>query len=229
MESIRAEVQLSEISGYYDRLNTILEEGSWWYSPNKTIEKKIRTLGYHEETCEIISQGCGFVNKECFSYWADTVFFPTVRMKRLKYNYHGTVVLTMDGCTSHFSDYFLDECSYYGVFPLPEPSGSSDQIQPLDLGIFAAQKKIKSSLKNHASLSKNTNNIIKIVDSWHKCTTPSNIVSAFNKAGIYSVEKGDEVYAQANIMYAKSVRGMEHDTCPSDNSATKTSKLQCFD
>lgn len=48
------------------------------------------------------------------------------------------------GGSSHFGDYFFDECTFLNVYPWQEPAGSSDQVQALDLGIFGIQKKQKS-------------------------------------------------------------------------------------
>ena len=178
-------------------------------SPNKTIEEKLNAKGYHDENCVIISQDNGFVNKESFAHWADVIFFPEVRRRRIKYKYEGTVILSLDGCTAHFSDYFLDECTYHGVFPFPEPPGTSDQIQPLDLGLFSAQKAIKARLQNHKDVCENTNNIIKIIDSWQKCATPSNIVSAFRQAGIYAEPGNEGLRTRASLDFARSVRDNE--------------------
>ena len=119
------------------------------------------------------------------------------------------MILSLDGFTAHFSNYFLDECTYHDIFPLPVPAGTSDQIKPLDLGLFAAQEAIKMRLKNHKDLSENPNNIIRIIDSWQKCSTPSNIVSAFNQAGIYSELTDRGLVTRASLDYARAVRKMK--------------------
>ena len=104
----------------------------------------------------------------------------------------------------------LDECTYHGVFPVFEPAGSSDQIQPLDLGIFGPQKAMKMSMKRRPGLSYNTSNILNIIDSWHKVTTPCNVVSSFNQADIFAVSNGDSIFDQADINRARTVRGLNH-------------------
>lgn len=196
---------------------------------NKTKERSLNSMGYHDDNVLIISQESGFVNIEAFAYWADMVFFPEVRRRRIHYKYEGTCVLMLDGCTSHFCDYFLDECSYNNVYPFQEPSGSSDQVQPLDLGIFGAQKATKPRCSTkHKELSENSKNIIEIVDSWHRVTTPSNIVSAFNQAGIFVIESDEGPYTSASIEFARAVRGIEHKPCSNVVLSKKTEKLQCF-
>ena len=197
-------------------------------STNKTIEKELTLWGYREETVTIISQENGFINAASFAYWADHVLFPEIRRRREKYSYKGTVLLTLDGCSSHFSDYLLDECSYHGIYPFQEPAGTSDQVQALDLGIFGIQKSMKCKSSKFDNLSENSKNIINIVDSWIKATTPSNVVSAFKQAGFYTIidEKGE--YVNASIEYARAVRGLKHTECPTIIKGTKSMKLQEF-
>ena len=194
-------------------------------SPNKTIEKELRLLGYREDVVTLVSQANGFINAATFAYWADTVLFPEIKRRRVQYGFKGTAILLLDGCSSHFSDYFLDECSFHGVFPFQEPAGSSDQVQALDLGIFGIQKSMKSKTSKFKGLSENSKNIIGIVDSWIKSTTPSNIVSAFGQAGIYSVSENDREIVHASIKYARAVRGISHEQYPTVITGSKTEKL----
>lgn len=45
--------------------------------------------------------------------------------------------------SAHYSDAFLDDCTYYGIMLYDViflAAHSSNQCQPLDLGIFGAQK-----------------------------------------------------------------------------------------
>ena len=124
-------------------------------------------------------------------------------------------LIMLDGCTSHFSDVFLDECSYNNVYPFQEPAGSSDQVQALDLGIFSVQKLHKKHFKPPRSIKNDSEKeIMAIVDSWRHATTPRNVVSAFNQAGIYRNVVNDEVVMAANIKYARAVRGMAHEDPP---------------
>ena len=76
-------------------------------------------------------------------------------------------------------------------YPFFEEPGTSDQVQTLDLGMFGVQKKIKTHRRS-IQLNKAENHIVGVVNSWIQATTPSNVVSAFNQAGIY-VESNDEL------------------------------------
>ena len=197
-------------------------------SPNKTIEQELVNNGYNESNCIIVSQESGFINAELFSYWANEVFFKELAEKRNKYEYTGTALLLLDGCSSHFSNMFLDDCTYYNTYPFPEPPGSSDQVQSLDLGIFSIQKKQRSRDKLDG-LNSIDNMIRDIVNSWRKATLPDNVVSAFHQSGIYIETNSNASRARASIEYARAVRGIDHQ--PSRNiliSSSKTIKLKHF-
>ena len=116
-------------------------------APRKQIAKNIEAYGYNSSNCVIVGQESGFINTELFDYWAESVLFPEIERKRILLNYKGDAILMLDGCTSHFSDFFQDECTYNGVYPFQDPPGTSDQVQALDLGIFSIQKTIKKNLR----------------------------------------------------------------------------------
>ena len=85
-------------------------------SSNKTVEQELLCLGYNESNCIILSQESGFINAELFSYWAEKNLFKELNEKREKFNYNGHSLLLLDGCISHFSDSFLDDCIYFIVY-----------------------------------------------------------------------------------------------------------------
>ena len=182
---------------------------------NKTIEKKLYNLGYNQSNCLIVHQNKGFINSEIFSFWAEHVFFPEITKRRKQFNYHGTAILTLDGCSAHFSDHFLDNCTFYNVYPYQEPPGSSDQVQPLDLGIFGIQKILLTPFKTNEKISNSSKKIIEIVNSWKKATLPCNITSAFHQAGFYLEEKNNINIVRVNIKHARAVREINH--IPSKN------------
>ncbi|KAK8866913.1 hypothetical protein M9Y10_009881 [Tritrichomonas musculus] len=79
-------------------------------------------LGYGQNVVEVVFQANGFVAGSLFDYWSQTIFFPEVKEKRIKYQYQGPVLLLFDGCTAYSSDFFLDECTYNDVIPIQEPA-----------------------------------------------------------------------------------------------------------
>ena len=195
----------------------------------KQISKKLEAFGYNSNNCMIVGQETGFVNAELFDYWATTVFFPEVECKRILYNYTGDVILMLDGCTAHFSDFMLDECSYNGVFPFQEPAGSSDQLQALDLGIFAIQKTAKRTILTPRGVDGEAEkDIIRIIDSWRKTTTPKNVISAFNQAEIYRTNVNGKIIMAADIKCARGVRGIPHEDPPICETYSSFEKIRTF-
>ena len=178
----------------------------------KTVSLGLIGSGYKPNLIKIVHQENGFIDSELFYHWATTIFFPYLVNKRKETGYDQQAILLCDGCTSHFSDAFLDDCVYYGVELIVEPAGSSDQVQALDLGIFGIQKSIKSGLKNNYDLDTQSNEIRKIYNSWQKAALPDNIVSAFQQAGIdkkYTKKLG--WFTTVDISNARAVRGVEHE------------------
>ena len=84
-------------------------------------------------------------------------------------------------------------------------------------------------MKCHPGLASNTSNIINIIDSWYKVTTPCNVVSAFNQAGIFAVSNSDSSFAHVDINRARAVRGLNHeDIKVKTENGTKTRPLIHF-
>jgi hypothetical protein len=110
--------------------------------------------------------------------------FPYIVKTRRDLNYEGLAILLLDGCTSHGSDWFLDACEDLGMIPVFLPPHSSDQTQPMDLGIFAVQKVEAKRIRPSDKLNIQTRQVIKVVGSYMKACIPNNITSAFRRAGI---------------------------------------------
>jgi hypothetical protein len=100
-------------------------------------------------------------------------------------------ILSPPGCTCDGTDFFLDECTYKGVIPLFLPPHSSDQTQPLDLGIFGVQKSEAAKVRPSAQLNPQTRQVIKAIAGYQKACTPSNVVNAFRRAGIATGWSGE--------------------------------------
>lgn len=197
-------------------------------TPRKRIAVNLKHHGYTGDVCSIVHQETGFVNAAVFDYWATTILFPEITRRREMYNYQGEALLMLDGCTSHFSDFFLDECTYFNVHPWQEPAGTSDQVQALDLGIFGIQKMMKRSIEPPEFLSPDEKEIVAIVDSWRRATTPGNVTSAFRQAGIYQEKLEDNYVMRANIKYARAVREMKHEPAPLPEEYIKTEPINVF-
>ena len=175
----------------------------------KTIELELYYYGYRPQNgYYYVSQDNAFMTKEIWDHWAETILFPAVKQKRIEYQYSGPIVLLLDGCCAHLSDFFLEESLYLGIVIFFEPPNSSDQLQVLDISLFGIQKKIIKRIHPNKNLSEQSEQIVKIINSWKSAAQPSNIVSAFEQAGFskYSIE--DQLYMSADINNAIRVRGI---------------------
>jgi hypothetical protein len=79
---------------------------------------------------------------------------------------------------------FLDECSWLGVWPMFLPPHSSDQTQPMDLGIFARQKAEASRIRPIQGLNPQSKQLIKMLSGYEIATLPQVIIGAFRRTGI---------------------------------------------
>ncbi len=177
----------------------------------KTKENALAEMGYNPECVEIVYQANGFVTGPLFDYWAQTIFFPELRNRRIRHHYEGPALLLFDGCTAHSSDFFMDECTYYDVIPIQEPASSSDQVQVLDIGIFGIQKNILKTLPTQKDCSPATNQIVSIVDSWQRATLRGNVTSAFRQAGFVYSENESTYYVSVDPKKTRCIRGVEHE------------------
>lgn len=154
--------------------------------PRKTVETELYESGYTRDKVCILYSESGFFSTELFDKWAFNYFFPEMLRKRETYDYQGEILLILDGFGAHDSDDFLTACTENGIIPLFLAPHSSDQTQPLDIGIFGVQKSKMGRMQVPSGLSEQSAQLIKILDSFHQTATISNIISAFNGAGIVS-------------------------------------------
>jgi transposase len=150
----------------------------------ESIDEELLTLGFTEEKIVIGHNPTGFINEDIFVDWGERVFFPEVERRRTEFSYTGQVILTLDGCSAHGSDYFTDECIARGIFPIFIPPHSSDQVQICDLGIFAITKRKILSIRVSPDLSAQTRQIVRIFCGLQAAANPPNIRGAFDAGGI---------------------------------------------
>ena len=151
-------------------------------TPRVTIEEELLKNGYNKQKYYYAHNISGFMNSQIFTDWFADVFIPHVTAKRRYYRYEEEIVLQIDGFTGHQGDEFLELCTEWDIYPLFEPPNSSDQIQPLDLGIFGVQK--NRGIADDKFKSNHSKQIARMLNSWHYATTPINVINAFKRAGI---------------------------------------------
>ena len=93
---------------------TVVADGSRLNSliiiTRKTIERELYLLGYRpDKGYYYVNQSNGFMTSSIWDFWADEILFPELCKRRQFYNYDGPIVLLIDGCSSHFSEYFLEQ------------------------------------------------------------------------------------------------------------------------
>jgi hypothetical protein len=81
-------------------------------------------------------------------------------------------------------DHFLDQCTHYVIETFFLPAHSSDQTQPLDLGIFNLEKAEGARTKPVKALNRETRQIVKAVNGYQKACCPNNVPSALRRPAV---------------------------------------------
>ena len=92
----------------------------------------------------------------------------------------------MDGMLSHFSEELDNFCMSHGIIIIQPPPHSSDQVQALDLCIFAAIKSYAPRIKLMSTMNNQTIIIEKVFKSIQMESTTHDIMKSFKRAGIIS-------------------------------------------
>lgn len=150
----------------------------------ETVEKELLLRGYTADKVYLSRSDTGFVTSRLFLEWGTRVFFPELRRRRAELGYQGPAVLVMDGFGCHQTERFLELAAEENIITKFIPPHTSDQLQPLDLGIFANQKRWQGNITVDADLNRQTKQIIKSCDSYRMATTPKNVIGAFRKGGL---------------------------------------------
>jgi hypothetical protein len=133
--------------------------------PRQTLETELDESGFPPESCCVVHQENGFVTSRLFEDWLEKMLIPDVISQRERLRWEGPVLLILDGFSGHLT---------------------SDQVQPLDLGIFAIHKMESRRVRPHLNLNDQTSKLIKMIPGFQKAATGTNIIGAFRKAGIIS-------------------------------------------
>jgi hypothetical protein len=98
----------------------------------------------------------------------------------------GPVFLILGDFSGHLTDAVEENYLFYGIELLVILEHTSDQVQPLDLGIFAAHKMESRRIHPHLTMNDQTSKLIKMLCGFQKAVTGTNIIGAFRKRGIIS-------------------------------------------
>jgi hypothetical protein len=105
---------------------------------------------------------------------------------RKSQDYAGSIFLILEGFAAPISDAVEEQCLFYGVMLTIIPPHTSDQLQLLDLGLFAVQKLECHHVHPDIDLNTQTVKILKMPCSFQKALTPLNIIKVFRWAGLVS-------------------------------------------
>ena len=153
----------------------------------------------------ISHQDKGFVNIKVFAAFRHICFIPQLREKRLKYKYTGLSILIMDNHKAHRNvldakendeTTFIPEDNLLIIWLVPH---SSDQTQPLDLGIFGVHKTKKQRTEKNRDETVQTSILNQAVSSLEMASTTNNIVKAFKAVGITREIKVDKTINKVSI------------------------------
>lgn len=173
-----------------------------------TIDTELIQLGYTYDKVLFSKSDTGYINSKIFKKWLIECYIKDVEAKRITHNYYGPAILILDGCSCHGTTEFVDILEEKNIFLRFIPSHSSDQIQPLDLGIFANLKGRMSNIYLDSDLSIQTREVIRIFDSFVMASLPRCIIGAFRRSGIVlRYSRNDEtLLVDVDERYANNVR-----------------------
>jgi hypothetical protein len=175
--------------------------------PRKTIEKELRLWGYDADQVTFVFQENGFINIPIFELWVRSVLIPYVMWQRQKLNYWGTALLLLDGCKCHKLQGVEAELQAHRILVKPLVPHASDQIQPLDLGIYGLFKRYYMRSLSVQVKAAQTAQAIKMCNAWIEAAVPHIIVGAFRRAGMApEITAAGRVYLRVDKSLATQVR-----------------------
>lgn len=180
----------------------------------KSIEKELFDAGFTPENFLFRYQSSGFVTTELFNEWAAKILIPEIISRKNKIlqidpTFEKSAVITMDGLKQHFSEYFEDECWNAGIEISQIPPHSSDQVQALDLCIFAIAKASIPKFRPDKDYNIQTIEVIKLISACQSVSTTFNIKKSFQRAGISTSYNNPFLITTVDINHCDRVRHFE--------------------
>jgi hypothetical protein len=172
----------------------------------KTIEVSLISKNLGPDKLYLAYSETGFITGNLFDEWLVDVFKPWVVQLRAEYRYNGVGAILLDGCTVHTTSMFTDTCADLNLQVYYLPPHSSNQTQPLDLGLFHIHKARIRRVKLDADDSLLVDRICAIYNSWQASATALNITRAWEAAGaIFTVGGPSNTIVKFGKIYASKV------------------------
>lgn len=176
----------------------------------KTIDDNIYNY-ISKESLQIVETDSGYINSQSFLSWINNKFLPELHFLRRRFNYFGRAVIITDGLSAHYNAFSQINLQQENLYIHFLTAHSSDQTQPLDLGIFGGMKRFMPNFKNRCDLSPAGNQILKIHQSLEQMCTEQNCRAAFKAAGlIVLIKPSNQILKEImgfNVHECKKVRG----------------------
>ena len=125
----------------------------------------------------------GWIDQELFYYWLSDIFLKHIPPQR-------TVLLLLDGHSTHFTPYAVSLAAKNGVTILCLPPHTAHAAQPLDVSFFGPLKKHWSSAC-HSVMAENPGRVVTkfsfsslFSQAWYKAIKLETIVAGFQKVGV---------------------------------------------
>jgi hypothetical protein len=161
--------------------------------PRKTINDDLALTGLTPEKFTLRSQQKGYITAQLLDNWFTSIFLPELAARRRAYNYDGPAVLPFDICTAYQSILFAQIHKEHAVRVCLFPPKSSNQRQPLRLGLFRATKWFLRRVNSLDSANIQTKHIAPMVCSFIAAGVPVNIERTFIMSGICLIKNEDRV------------------------------------
>jgi hypothetical protein len=140
--------------------------------------------GLTHEKIEIYTQDKAYMIRDIFEDWVKCTLIPELARRRIFFDYWGPAFLIMDNCSSHSGEIFRVLCNENGIIPVLLPPHASNQLQMLDLCLFAVTKRKIEYLNQAIKKTSPIHHIVTVTNGFISAATPENIVASFRNGGV---------------------------------------------
>ena len=152
--------------------------------PRATVESELLLAGYTEDRVVLAHSDSGFVTTDLFTRYVRDVLILHINFRRWEMKYYGPAVVIWDNCSCHCHDAIRELLEANNVRLVSLPPHSSDQLQPLDVGLFGNMKGAQTRVHVPDEMSMQSRQVIRIMSAFHATCHPQAITSAFRRAGV---------------------------------------------
>jgi hypothetical protein len=142
--------------------------------------------GFPPEGCCVVHQENRFIKFRLFNDWLESVLINDVITERERGEWEGPAFAFFDEFSRHVTGTLKENGLFHGIELLVIPAHTSNQMQTLNLRIFAIHKLELGCVHPHLGLDDQTSKLIKMLCGFQKAPIGTSIIDAFRKAEIMS-------------------------------------------